>query len=47
MPEGFAEEEFGLGVFGAVGAHYAGDGFAFGGGRSFVSDVGHGLKDKG
>ena len=32
--------EFGFGVFGAVGAHYAGDGFALWGGGTFVSDVG-------
>ena len=38
-PEGFAEDEFGLGVLGAVGAHHARDGFAFGNGRSFVADI--------
>lgn len=34
-----AEEEFGFGVFGAVGAHYARDGIVFWNGRSFVADV--------
>lgn len=38
-PEGFAEDEFGLGVLGAVGAHYTRDGFALGNGRSFVADI--------
>ena len=39
VPEGFAEEDFGFGVAGAVGAHDAGDGFALWDGRSFVADV--------
>ena len=39
MPESFAEEEFGFGVAGAVGAPDAGDGFALWDGRSFVADV--------
>jgi len=37
--EGSAESEFGLGVFGAVRAHYTGDGFALGDRRSLVADV--------
>ena len=39
VPEGLAEEEFGFGVAGAVGAHDAGSGVAQGDGGSFVADV--------
>ena len=40
VPEGLAEEEFGFGVAGAVGAHGAGCGVAQGGdGGTFVADV--------
>ncbi len=42
VPEGFAEEEFGLTILGPVGAHYSGDGGALGRGGSFVADVIHG-----
>ncbi|MFZ1701401.1 MAG: hypothetical protein WBO10_16150 [Pyrinomonadaceae bacterium] len=39
VPESFSEYEFGLGVFGSIGAHYTRDGFVFWFGRAFVADV--------
>lgn len=39
VPEGFAEQDLGLGVLGPVGAHHARDGFGLWRGRSFVADI--------
>lgn len=39
VPKGFAESDFGCGVFGAVGAHDAGNRFVLWRRRSFVADV--------
>ena len=43
VPEGFAERDLGRGVFGAVGAHDAGNRFVLWRRRSFVADVYDGL----
>ena len=45
VPEGAAQEQFGLGVLCLVGAHHPRVGFALGFGRSFVADV-HGDNGK-
>lgn len=39
VPEGFAEQDLGLGVLGPVGTHHARDGFGLWRGRSFVADI--------